>query len=150
MIIAQNESAKTESRIADDDLSLAQEIERFSKERQKIDLFLKAVNKTKMGPLGKIADIGFIAALVLLVAARFLFNWVDNILSLELGVLLLSLKIIWLMKIQNNYNHFMFMLMHASEFRQNLMLQRLDEIEAKLPNPDKPIKKPKEKIKPKA
>ncbi len=128
--------------VPDDDPGLAEEIEQFSKERQKIDTFLKAVNKTKLGPFGRLADIGFILALVLLVAARFVFNWVDNILSLELGVLLVSLKIIWLMKIQNNYNHFMFMLMHASESRQNLMLQRLDELATKLGAAAKVLKKP--------
>jgi len=140
-----NVSIETESRDADDDLVLAEEIEQFSKDREKIDLFLKAVNRTKLGPMGRIVDVAFIVALFTLFFARFVFNWINDVLSLEFGVLLVSLKIIWLMKIQSNYNHFMFMLMHASEFKQNLTLQRLDEIESKLTGPKKTIEKEKKK-----
>lgn len=118
--------------IDEHDKELASEIEEFSKERQKIRKFLDAVNKTKQGPFDKLIDVGFVLALILLVLARFAFGWIDNILSLEFGVLLVSMKIIWLMRTQNNYNHFIFWILHTIEYRENLILKRLDDIEKKL------------------
>ena len=112
-----------------DDPAITEEIEYFIKERQKIRKVLDGIDKTKQGPLSKVMDIGFIVGLVILAMARFAFNWIDNILSLELGLILLSIKIVWLIKVQNTYNHFIFMIMHTLDHHQNEMAEKLERIE---------------------
>jgi hypothetical protein len=109
-----------------------EEVEQYKKEKEKIRKLLDSISSTKNGILNKVMDYGFILLLILLVFARFVFGIVDNILSLELGLLLLSIKIIWLIKIQNNYNHFIFMIMHTLDHHQMKILEELKEIEKKM------------------
>jgi hypothetical protein len=109
-----------------------EEVEQYRKEKEKIRKLLDSISSTKNGILNKVMDYGFILLLILLVFARFVFGIVDNILSLELGLLLLSIKIIWLIKIQNNYNHFIFMIMHTLDHHQLKILEELKEIEKKI------------------
>jgi hypothetical protein len=109
-----------------------EEVEQYKKEKEKIRKLLDSISSTKNGILNKVMDYGFILLLILLVFARFVFGIVDNILSLELGLLLLSIKIIWLIKIQNNYNHFIFMIMHSLDHHQLKILEELKEIEKKM------------------
>ena len=112
-----------------DDPSMDEEIETFIKEKEKIRKVMDGIEKIKRGRLSKIMDVGFIALLVFLGIARFVFNWVDNILSLELGLILISVKIVWLIKMQNNYNHFIFMIMHTIDQHQNEIEKKLERIE---------------------
>jgi len=114
-----------------DDAELAQEIKQFKKERDKIKRVLKAINENKRTPLEKYIDVIFIALLVLLFAARFVTHWIGDFVSLEIGTLLVSIKIIFLMRRQDNYNHFMFMILHTIDYRQNMILKRMDEIDRK-------------------
>jgi hypothetical protein len=109
-----------------------EEVEQYKKEKEKIRKLLDSISNTNNGILNKVMDYGFILLLILLVFARFVFGIVDNILSLELGLLLLSIKIIWLIKIQNNYNHFIFMIMHTLDHHQMKILEELKEIEKKM------------------
>jgi hypothetical protein len=109
-----------------------EEVEQYKKEKEKIRKLLDSISSTKNGILNKVMDYGFILLLILLVFARFVFGIIDNILSLELGLLLLSIKIIWLIKIQNNYNHFIFMIMHTLDHHQLKILEELKEIEKKM------------------
>jgi len=119
-----------------DDPSMTEEIELFIKEKEKIRKVLDGIERVKRGPLNKIMDVGFILSLVFLAVARFIFNWIDNILSLELGLILISVKIVWLIKIQNNYNHFIFMIMHTIDTHQSQMQEKLNRIENILINVD--------------
>lgn len=112
-----------------DDQSVTRQMDGSGKERERIREVMDGVDRTKQGPLNRIMDMGFIIALAILAAARFVFDWVDNILSLELGLLLLSVKIIWLIKVQNTYNHYIFMIMHRLDRHQNEMTDKLDRIE---------------------
>ncbi len=111
-----------------DESEIAAELRQFKKERDKIKKVLKAINENKRTPLEKYIDIVFIVLLVLLFLARFLTHWIGDFVSLEIGTLLVSIKIIFLMRRQDNYNHFMFMIMHTIDYRQNVILRRLDEL----------------------
>jgi len=116
-----------ESSIFDDPLT-REEVEQYRKERAKIGRILDSIDAMKGGRLGRIMDAVLVSATVLLILARFAFGWVDNILSLELGLILLSLKIVLLIKMQNNYNHFIFMIMHTIDHNQTMLGEKLDRI----------------------
>lgn len=110
-----------------EELNLADDVEGFMRDSKKIRRVLEEVGRTKVGPVGALINALFVVALILLILARFVFGWLDNILSLEIGVLLVSAKIIWMMRVQERYNHFMFWILHSIEFRQNLLLKKLDD-----------------------
>ncbi len=116
------------SKVTVDDSLTQDEIEQYRRERAKIDRILDSIDSLKGGKRSRIADTALIAATVMLLFARFAFHWVDDALSLELGLILLSLKIVLLIRIQNNYNHFIFMIMHTIEHNQTGMDEKLGEI----------------------
>lgn len=110
-----------------EDEDLASNVGEFMKDSKRIRRVLEQIGRTKAGPLAAWINALFIAAVLGLVLGRFVFGWLDNILSLEIGVLLVSVKIIWMMRMQERYNHFLFWMLHSMEFRQNLILKKLDE-----------------------
>jgi hypothetical protein len=105
---------------------LAADVDDFMKDSKRIRRVLEEIGQTKAGPLGTWINILFSLAVIVLIAARFVFGWLDNILSLELGVLLVSVKIIWMMRMQERYNHFLFWMLHSMEFRLNLILKKVE------------------------
>lgn len=115
-----------------DENAIHQEVEQFNRDKDKIRGVLKSIGSAKGASMNRLVDGGFILALGVLFVARFVFNWVDNILSLELGLLLISVKILWLIKVQSNYNHFIFMIMHTIESHQTFIIEKLDRLEAGL------------------
>jgi hypothetical protein len=130
-----NEKKRDPMNILEENLNekeVKEEVEQYKKEKEKIRKILDSISSTKNGILNKVMDYGFILLLILLVFVRFVFGIIDNILSLELGLLLLSIKIIWLIKIQSNYNHFIFMIMHTLDHHQMKILEELKEIEKKM------------------
>ena len=57
---------------------------------------------------------------------------IPTIVSIELAVFLVSLKIIWMIHRQTKVEHFQFWILNAIEFQINLLSKRLKEIETKL------------------
>jgi hypothetical protein len=55
---------------------------------------------------------------------------IPTLLSLELGVLLVSLKIVWMIHKQSRVEHFQFWILHSIEFRLNELSRKLDQHQA--------------------
>jgi len=81
------------------------------------------------GDLDRVVNVLFVASLAALAVSRFIFGWLDNMISLELGLLFVSTKIIWMIRTQQSCDHFVFWILHSIEYRQNLILRRLDGME---------------------
>jgi hypothetical protein len=71
-----------------------QEVAEFRHESRKIRKALSGIENTTAGKLTKWVNIAFIAALGTLFSARFVFDWIDYTMSIELGILLVSMKMI--------------------------------------------------------
>ena len=52
--------------------------------------------------------------------------------SIEIGVLLVSLKIIWMMHKQTKVEHFQFWVLNSIEFRLNDLAKRISKIDEKI------------------
>ena len=61
-----------------------------------------------------------------------IFHKIELALSLELGVLLVSIKIAWMIHDQQKTNHFQFWILNSLEFRINEIHKRAKKIERKL------------------
>jgi len=77
----------------------------------------------------------FITALIVLFVTdilRHMLHWdipVPPLFSLELGILLVSIKIIWMIHKQSKVEHFQFWILNSIEFRLNDIAKRLKSLE---------------------
>jgi hypothetical protein len=124
---AKREDQRVDEPSREDDL--IGEIEDFNRESRKIRAALEKVGQGAGGALDTVVNVLFVASLATLAVSRFIFGWLDNMISLELGLLFVSIKIIWMIRTQQRYNHFVFWILHSIEYRQNLILRRMDGTE---------------------
>ena len=107
-----------------DTKSLMLELEQFKKEKEQIRAMVGQIGGAVGGKKDKIIDITFIVALALLFGVdvcRHSFAWVNipEMLSLEVAVLMVSIKIIWMIHKQSKVEHFQFWILNSIEFRLN-------------------------------
>jgi hypothetical protein len=122
---------------------LKEELEEFKKEKAQIRSFIGQIGGAGGERRDKIFNIVFIVALVALFLTDVLRHFADleityipEMLSLETGVLLVSLKIIWMIHKQTKVEHFQFWILNSIEFRLNDISKRVRKIEKESCNPD--------------
>jgi len=125
-----------------DPKALREELDQFRREKEKIrDIVgqIGGVASTRRDRTWNTLFIGAIVFLLLLDVARHLLNWhvpIPPLFSIELGVLLVSVKIIWMIHKQTRIEHFQFWILNSIEFRLTDMSKRVQEIERKLRSPE--------------
>ena len=118
--------------------ALIEELEQFRKEKERIRYLVGQIGGKESQQRDHIINIIFIIALVIL----FIFDLLRHIFhipvplpqmfSLELAVLLVSAKIIWMIHKGTKVEHFQFWVLNSIEFRLNDVAKRIREIEKKL------------------
>ena len=114
---------------------LQEELEQFRKEKERIKNFIGAIGAKTSTRQDKILNICFITAIVIL----FVLDTMRHILkidiplpplfSIEIGLLLVSIKIIWMIRKQMKVEHFQFWILNSIEYRINDVSKRLTRIE---------------------
>lgn len=114
---------------------IREELERFKAEQDQI--------KQMVGQIGGIDDnkkdkaVNIVFAVMILILFTFdIFRNVFKLevplpplVSIELGILLVSLKIIWMMHKQTKLEHFMFWILNSMEFRLNDVQKKINRID---------------------
>lgn len=118
--------------------ALQAELEHFRCERERIRRVLGCVGG-KAGTTGDtVVNVAFVVGIVFVFGLWFLRHLVDvpldlpPMLSLELGVLLVSLKIVWMIHRQTRVEHFQFWILSSIEFRLNAIAKQLAGVERRL------------------
>lgn len=117
--------------------SLREEVRTFREEKEKIRSIIGQIGGKQSKIHDRIANFAFILFLVTLFSIDVLrhafhstsFEWLPQMLSLEIGVLLVSLKIIWMIHKQTKVEHFQFWILNSIEFRLNEVSKKLTEME---------------------
>ena len=129
--------------MADEDrISLEEELKQFQREKEHIRAIIGQIGGGGARKRDQIINIVFIAAIVLLFVldvVRHLFDIsipLPPIFSLELGVLLVSIKIVWMHHKQTKVEHFQFWILSSIEFRLNELRKLVRQIEQKLEDDD--------------
>lgn len=114
---------------------LRRELEQYQKEQDKIRRVVGQIGGAKSAKRDKAITVGFMAALLVL----FVLDMCRHILhlplplpplfSIELGVLMVSIKIIWMIHKQGKVEHFQFWILNAIEFRLNDIGKRMKQLE---------------------
>ena len=121
--------------VDNDEVSLAKELEQFKAEKEKIRKVVSQIGGKLSARRDRVINIIFIVLITLLFSADALRHFfkvpvpLPTIFSLEVGILLVSVKIIWMIHRQSKVEHFQFWILHSIEYRLNDLSKRFKEIE---------------------
>lgn len=120
-----------------DTAALQEELEQFRKEKEKIRALVGQIGGVASNKRDRALNIIFLIAIALLFGVDVLRHAMGfelplpPIFSIELGVLLVSVKIIWMIHKQGRVEHFQFWILNSIEFRLNEItkaVQRLEDL----------------------
>lgn len=117
--------------------NIVNELEQFKKQKEQIRKIMGQIGGIKDAKKDKFVNIIFIILILILFAfdiLRFAFEievHLPPLVSLELGILLISLKIIYMMHKQTKLEHFQFWILNSLEFRMNDIQQKLNDLDKK-------------------
>ena len=105
-----------------------QDIREFLKERDRIrEVVGRIGGKPTKGE--KAANIIFVILVVCAFVAALLFEGFPRLLSIEIGILFVSLKIAYFLSNEAKVNHFEFWILSSLEWRLNDVIKRMDRME---------------------
>ncbi len=115
--------------------ALRRELEEFKAEKEKIRQLVGQIGGTESVEKDRRINFIFLITVGLLFAfdiLRHIFKFADflpSVLSLEIGLLLVSIKIVWMIHKQTKVEHFQFHVMNSIEFRLNDLSKQLREMQ---------------------
>jgi hypothetical protein len=121
-----------------DTTALREELEQFSKEKEEIRALVGQIGGTKSNRRDRAINIVFLTAIGLLFVADVLRHLLHTdvplppLFSIELGVLLVSVKIVWMIHKQSKVEHFQFWILNSIEFRLNEITKTVRRLEDKV------------------
>ncbi len=118
---------------------LRQELEHYKLEKERIRKIIGQIGGNTSKRKDNLINILFLA----LVSGLFFFDVIREIfsitvfaipsfISIELAVLLVSVKIIWMISKQTKIDHFQFWVLNSIEFQINRMSKKVSELEEKI------------------
>jgi hypothetical protein len=121
-----------------DTSALREELEQFRKEKEKIRALVGQIGGAKSNRRDRAINIVFLTAIAILFLAdafRHLLHAdlpLPPLFSIELGVLLVSVKIIWMIHKQAKVEHFQFWILNSIEFRLNEITKSVRRLEERV------------------
>ena len=110
----------------DEDVLL--EIEEFRREKERIKQLIGKVGGTAYSKRDNIINISFLTIILVFFVLEITTKFLPAYISLEICVLLVSIKIVWMIHSQQKYNHFVFWILNTLEFRMNEITKDIREI----------------------
>jgi hypothetical protein len=118
---------------------LEAQLKAYRDERERIKQLMGQIGGSTDVKRDKIVNWVFIVLIILLLSfdiARHFLHW-DNIplpplFSIEIGVLLVSIKIIWMINRQSKVDHFQFWILNSIEFRINNLSRQVNEVQSSI------------------
>lgn len=115
--------------------ALRKELDDYRKEKEQIRQIIGSIGGTGNAKREKILNFIFVFLLCAIFSSDILRHfgnykipYVTSMLSLEIGVLLVSVKIIWMIHKQTKVEHFQFWILNSIEFRLNAISKKINNI----------------------
>ena len=114
---------------------LQEELEQFREEKEKIRALVGQIGGIASSRRDRVLNVVFLAAIAFLLLADILRHVLGvemplpPLFSIELGVLLVSVKIIWMIHKQARVEHFQFWILNSIEFRLNEISKSVRRLE---------------------
>ena len=100
---------------------LLQEIEEFEREREQLKEVLGRIGGRSFSKRDNRINIAFLLIILILFVLEITTHYLPRLISLEIGVLLVSIKIVFMIHSQQKVNHFEFWILNSIEYRMNEM-----------------------------
>jgi hypothetical protein len=108
------------------------EIEEFEREREQLKEVLGRIGGRSFSKKDNWINIGFLILILVLFVLELTTEFLPRLISLELGVLLVSVKIVFMIHSQQKVNHFEFWILNSIEYRMNDVSKRVKKMERHL------------------
>jgi len=114
--------------------ALKEELESYKKEKEKIRQIVGAIGGRVKSKLDSWINGVLITSMILLFGIAIMHHifhievYLEPTFYIEMGMLFLSLKMIWMIHNQMKVNHFQFWILNSIEFRLNSMAKKIKEI----------------------
>lgn len=114
---------------SDHDSDIETELNEFSAQREKVRHLLSRAGGQSHAKRDFWINVVFFCVIVALFAIETITKFLPSFLSLEIGVLLVSIKIVFMIHSQHKVYHFQFWILHSIEFRLNEVVRRIKKLE---------------------
>jgi len=112
----------------DIDSSLMEEITEFNRERQRIKDVIGRIGGVQYSRAEMIVNILFITLVVGFFILEVTLHPFPTTVSVEIGLFLVSLKIVWMIHANQKFNHFLFWILNTVEYRLNANARTLENL----------------------
>ena len=106
---------------------LLKELDMFNQERDRVRHLIGEIGGTKYSKKDNIINLVFLGLIVTLFTLELTTHFLPTFISLEVSILLVSIKIVWMIHSQHKYNHFVFWILNSIEFRVNELAKTVRE-----------------------
>ncbi|MDA3810006.1 MAG: hypothetical protein PF518_06685 [Spirochaetaceae bacterium] len=111
------------------EIELMKELEEFKKEKERVRQLLGSIGGTGSNKREHLINMTFLTIVVVFFTLELTTHFLPSYISLEIGILLVSIKIIMLIHNANKANHFSFWILNSIEFRVNEINKRTITLE---------------------
>ncbi len=108
---------------------LARELEEFKKEKERVKKLLGSLGGQLSHKKENLINILFLTIVLLFFTLEVTTHWLPPFVSLEVGLLILSIKIVWMMYTSQKVNHFQFWILNSIEFKVNKIERQINAME---------------------
>ena len=108
---------------------ILKEIQEYNRERDQIKSMLGKIGGKSYSKMDTVINILFLLLISFFFITELTTHWLPSFISLELSVLLVSIKIVWMIHSQHKFNHFQFWILNSIEYRMNQVSSKIKKIE---------------------
>jgi hypothetical protein len=120
---------------------ILKEIQEYNKERDEIKNMLGKIGGKSYSKFDTVINILFLSLISIFFILEITTHWLPSFISLEISVLLVSIKIVWMIHSQQKFNHFQFWILNSIEYRMNQITGKIKKIEKEISSMEKNISK---------
>ena len=118
---------------------LQAELEDFRREQARVRQVLGRVGGKSQAKIDMAINMGILGVIIALFAIETFTEWIPTLVSLEIGILLVSVKIVWMIHTNAKSYHFQFWVLNSIEFRINEMTKTMRRLERRVNEIDEQI-----------
>ena len=108
---------------------LIDDLAEYTKEKDRLKSILGSIGGESFSKRDNIVNAAFLAIILILFIMEITTHWLPPFVSLEVSVLLVSIKIVFMIHSQHKVNHFQFWILNSIEYRVNEIGRKMRKIE---------------------
>jgi len=108
---------------------LIKELEEFNREKSRVRNVIGSIGGKSYNRIDIIINVVFLCIIAALFVLEMTTKLLPVFISIEIGILLVSIKIVWMIHSHNKFYHFQFWVLNSIEFRINDLVKKVKNIE---------------------